>query len=46
MRAMAEGRIAPGQAGALLSGLGNVAKLKEIDELTARIEVLEKGARI
>jgi polyhydroxyalkanoate synthesis regulator phasin len=44
MRAVARGLIAPGQGGALLSGLGNVAKLKEIDELTARIEALEAGA--
>lgn len=43
MRAVSLGQIAPGQAGALLSGLGNVAKLKEIDELTRRIEALEAG---
>lgn len=44
VRAVARGLIAPGQGGALLSGLGNVAKLKEIDELTKRIEALEAGA--
>ena len=43
VRAVAQGLIAPGQGGALLSGLGNVAKLKEIDELTKRIEALEAG---
>ena len=45
MRAVADGTISPGQGAALLSGLGNVAKLKEIDELTARIEALEAGAK-
>lgn len=45
LRAVSQGQIAPGQAGALLSGLGNVAKLKEIDELTRRIEALEKEAK-
>jgi hypothetical protein len=45
VRAVAHGIIAPGQGGALLSGLGNVAKLKEIDELTKRIEALESGAK-
>lgn len=45
MRAVAEGVISPGQGAALLSGLGNVARLKEIDELAARIEALEKGTK-
>lgn len=45
MRAVAEGVIAPGQGAALLSGLGNMAKLKEIDDLTARIEALEAEAK-
>lgn len=44
VRAVARGLIAPGQGGALLSGLGSVAKLKEIDELEKRIEALEAGA--
>lgn len=43
VRAVANGVIAPGQGAALLSGLGSVARLKEIDELTARIEALEKA---
>lgn len=41
IRAVSEGMIAPGQAASLLSGLGSVAKLKEIDELVKRIEALE-----
>jgi polyhydroxyalkanoate synthesis regulator phasin len=45
VRAVATGMIAPGQGGALLSGLGSVAKLKEIDELEKRIEALEAGAK-
>jgi polyhydroxyalkanoate synthesis regulator phasin len=44
VRAVADGTIPPGQAGALLTGLGTVARLKELDELTARIEALEAGA--
>lgn len=45
VRAVASGMIAPGQAGALLSGLGSVAKMKEIDELEKRIQALEEGAK-
>lgn len=45
VRAVARGRLAPGQAGALLTGLGSVARLKEVDDLTARLEALEAGAR-
>jgi hypothetical protein len=41
MQAVAAGIIAPSQGAALLSGLGSVAKLKEIDELEARIVALE-----
>lgn len=44
VRAVAGGLLAPGQAGALLTGLGNVARLKEVDELTQRLEALEKAA--
>jgi hypothetical protein len=44
VQAVANGLIAPGQGAALLSGLGNVAKLKEIEELEARIAALEAGA--
>ena len=45
IRAVSEGMIAPGQAASLLSGLGSMAKLKEIDELIKRIEALEAGAK-
>ncbi|MEC5218396.1 hypothetical protein RCH09_003365 [Actimicrobium sp. GrIS 1.19] len=41
VQAVAAGTLAPGQGAALLSGLGSVAKLKEIDELSARITALE-----
>lgn len=41
VQAVAAGSLAPGQGAALLSGLGSVAKLKEIDELSARITALE-----
>jgi hypothetical protein len=44
VRSVASGRLAPGQAGALLSGLGSIARLKEVDELTGRLEALEKAA--
>lgn len=44
VRAVASGLLAPGQAGALLSGLGSIARLKEVDELTKRLEALEKAA--
>lgn len=45
VRAAAGGEIPPGQAGALLTGLSNLGKLKELDELTARIEALEAAAK-
>lgn len=44
MHAVATGLLAPGQAGALLTGLGSIARLKEVDELTKRLEELEKAA--
>ena len=44
MRAVAAGHLAPGQAGALLTGLGAIARLKEVEELTKRLEALEKAA--
>lgn len=44
MRAVATGTLAPGQAGALLAGLGSIARLKEVEELTKRLEALEKAA--
>ena len=42
VQAVAAGSLAPGQGAALLSGLGSVAKLREIDELSARITALEQ----
>jgi hypothetical protein len=44
MQAVANGLLAPGQAGALLTGLGSIARLKEVDELTKRLEALEKAS--
>ncbi|WP_426117260.1 DUF5681 domain-containing protein [Massilia sp. PWRC2] len=44
VRAVAVGLLAPGQAGALLAGLGSIARLKEVDELTKRLEALEAAA--
>jgi hypothetical protein len=37
----AAGELAPGQAGTLLSGLGTLAKVIEVDELLRRVERLE-----
>lgn len=39
---VAEGRLSPSQGASLLAGLGNLARVKEIDELTARIAALEE----
>lgn len=41
VQAVAAGILAPGQGAALLTGLGTLARIKEIDELTARITALE-----
>lgn len=41
LQAVAAGTLAPGQGAQMLSGLGNVARLREVDELTKRIEALE-----
>lgn len=41
VQAVADGALSPGQGAALLSGLGALARIREIDELTARIEKLE-----
>ena len=41
LSAAAAGVLAPGQAAQLITALGTVAKISEIDELTARIEKLE-----
>lgn len=44
MRAVATGTLAPGQSGSLLTGLGAVARLMEVEELTKRLEALKKAA--
>jgi len=41
VQAVAAGTIAPGQGSALLTGLGALARIKEIDELEKRIAQLE-----
>ena len=41
LNAAAVGDIAPGQASQLITALGTLAKISEIDELTARIAKLE-----
>jgi hypothetical protein len=41
VQAVAAGILAPSQGAALLTGLGTLARIKEIDELTARIAALE-----
>lgn len=41
LKAVAEGELAPGQGATLLSAIGALARVAEIDELTARIDALE-----
>jgi hypothetical protein len=41
LRAVADGELAPGQGAALLTSLGTLAKVREADELEARIAALE-----
>lgn len=41
LNAVAAGELAPGQGAALLSSIGTLARVTEIDELMARIEALE-----
>jgi len=43
LQAASEGELTPTQAGSLLSGLGTLAKVKEIDELEKRITALENN---
>lgn len=43
LAAVAAGELAPGQGAALLAGLGALARVREIDELDARLTALEKG---
>lgn len=41
VQAVADGTLAPGQGAQLLTGLGSLARIKEIDELEKRITQLE-----
>ena len=41
VQAVADGTIAPGQGAQLLTGLGALARIKEVDELERRISLLE-----
>lgn len=41
LTAAAAGELAPGQAAQLIAALGTLAKISEVDELTARITALE-----
>lgn len=43
LSAVARGELAPGQGAQLVASIGAVAKIAEFDELTARIEALEKA---
>jgi hypothetical protein len=45
LSAVAGGEIAPGQGAALLGAIGTLARVTEIDELTARIAALEEQQR-
>jgi hypothetical protein len=42
LASVAAGELAPGQGAALVSAIGTLARVTELDELTARIEKLEK----
>lgn len=42
IRAMADGRLAPGQASQLLMAIGAQAKILEVDEMARRIEAIEQ----
>lgn len=46
MQAVSSGLIAPSTGGELLSALGQVAKIREADEIVERVEVLERDAAI
>lgn len=41
LAAVARGELAPGQAAQLLAGLGALARVREVDELSARLDALE-----
>ena len=44
IQAVADGILAPGQGCALLTSLGTLARIKEIDELEKRLAVLEEAS--
>ena len=44
LAAVAAGELAPGQGSTLISAIGALARVAEIDELAARIEALERKA--
>jgi hypothetical protein len=46
MQAVSAGVIAPSTGGELLSALGQVAKIREADEVLSRVEALERRAEI
>ena len=43
LKAIGAGEITPEQGGSLLSGLGVLARVIEVDELSRRIDALERG---
>ena len=43
MRSVAAGELAPGQGAALLTAIGTLGKIAELDELAARITALEEN---
>ena len=43
LASVSRGELAPGQGAQLVASIGAVAKIAEVDELTARIEALEKA---
>ena len=43
LASVSRGEVAPGQAAQLIGAIGAVAKIAEFDELSARIEALEKA---
>ena len=46
LAAVAAGQLAPGQGAQLLTAIGTLGKIAELDELTARIEKLEAARAI
>ena len=46
MQAVSSGVIAPSTGGELLTALGQVAKIREADEVLSRVEALERKAEI